>query len=383
MDVEIIKEITVTNIAAAAAVSSASNADLCPSSLPPHSGCPWILLVQQPAMQSRSSMPSSLGAQHTIGSGYDIICASGWASPVWHALILAGARAIGLRDKAYMDRERGAESAILDWGDTLAGQLYQQQQAAVSLWHHARTPTSKRVHYAAMHSPHPFSVPYAALAHTGRVVEERVHRWEDRILSMRDWQQLWPFFMREPQHGQQSKRVIVHEYAANKKPKLDAAGNNKKEQTEAVTSASSMIQDRRITAETEPPYDVLAVPTQLDALHIPLLIVRRWKEEWRRAEEKGNCSLPTFLRGLVGYSPCLFRVRVMCMAQGHPSDMAMICMPVDKEVASWMQMYEQQNAGQKQEWAALVDEPYHEKKRAVCIITCDTAFKCIHPLFFI
>jgi hypothetical protein len=75
---------------------------------------PSVMLIQRPSQLGRG-----------LGAGYSMIVPSGWAMAWWKALVYAGARVIGLRDRRRLMSEIGDCSFPEQYPDTPAGHIYE------------------------------------------------------------------------------------------------------------------------------------------------------------------------------------------------------------------------------------------------------------------
>eukprot|EP00899_Mesostigma_viride_P007548 jgi/Mesvir1/16795/Mv15164-RA.1 len=102
----------------------------------------------------REGAPSALSADSlhkrtrtgttTGNSVWTLVVPAGWATRLWVALVLAGAHAIGLRERRWVAVEMGAPSFPMDFPETAAHAAWveQQRKEAGVVW--GRTPASKR-----------------------------------------------------------------------------------------------------------------------------------------------------------------------------------------------------------------------------------------------
>ncbi|CAM9323765.1 unnamed protein product [Phaeothamnion confervicola] len=72
------------------------------------------------------------GPGAVAASGWDLVLPAGWAAPFWHALVFAGARAIGISDAEHLAAEAGCLRFPQDFPDTPAGRRHWQAAAAAA-----------------------------------------------------------------------------------------------------------------------------------------------------------------------------------------------------------------------------------------------------------
>lgn len=110
-----------------------------------------ILLIQQ-----------SLGSTHQ-GSGWDLIVPSNWGMAFWVSLNYRGARACGVRELQKCSLEVQTLHFPLDYPDTAAGQLSNDEQRQLLEAKHQRYPPDKRRNYGKLLIRQPFCCSWSDL----------------------------------------------------------------------------------------------------------------------------------------------------------------------------------------------------------------------------
>ena len=148
-------------------LSSATSSSPLPAAFP-LSNQPYLMLIQQPGVSFQASAGSANmqvnSASHSLGSGWDIVCCSGWAVLLWKALVFCGVRAIGARDHAAFAHELGRIDAIAapeDFPDSAAGQTALLFRTRTRCWHADRIPPNKKPNFTANHVARPFACAFA------------------------------------------------------------------------------------------------------------------------------------------------------------------------------------------------------------------------------
>ena len=121
-----------------------------------------VLLVQQPPASHASG---SSGASGGFGSGWDVLVGAGSSAgrALWHALVLAGGRAIGQREKRLVALEEEQPLFPYDYPDTLSGLQTALAEAEERRLRHEAHPPARRPNHAAMCVDHPFAADWPAL----------------------------------------------------------------------------------------------------------------------------------------------------------------------------------------------------------------------------
>jgi hypothetical protein len=359
---------------------------------------PYLMLIQQPGVASQASAAApSLqvnSATQALGSGWDVVCSSGWAVLLWRALVFAGARAIGAEDRARFQRELGRLDALhapMDAPDSHAGQaalLYRQRCAQ---WHADRIPSNKKPNFHRNHIPHPFGVPLFELLQLGPQ-EECDKRYEVLIAkpnphaasnamiaaaataaaakATQQQQQEQTTVDEAVEKGEEEEekqqqplkrtKVNVEPVAGAAVDAMDvdddtpadpaagavsAAGGAVSASSTAPGASQQVTQrkplKRRPLPDTEPPFELLPLPPSFASQHLPFFVWRSWREEWfaARAASSQPLSLAAFFASpSVAPSLCnaLLAVELRCPSGGLPENSALICAPISASEAARM-----------------------------------------------
>ena len=127
-----------------------------------------ILLVQQPAASHDPSSRLCGG----FGSGWDLLLPAGSSAGrgVWHALVLAGGRAIGQKELRAISLHADQPLFPYDYPDTLAGLRAELAEAEQRRGRHSRKPPLRRPNHEAMRVQHPFGQDWPALLRVPRTL---------------------------------------------------------------------------------------------------------------------------------------------------------------------------------------------------------------------
>ncbi|KAJ2509649.1 Ribonucleases P/MRP protein subunit pop1 [Coemansia sp. RSA 1939] len=127
--------------------------------------------VTVPVIAVRSGPEALVGARVSGGGsssdglahGWTLLAPRGWGMALWMALVFAGARAQGLRERVHAAFEAGLPSFPAHWPGTAAYDLWAAPIAADALLRWQRRPPGKRVNYQALGVQSPFFPPFHTL----------------------------------------------------------------------------------------------------------------------------------------------------------------------------------------------------------------------------
>ena len=120
-----------------------------------------VLVQHPPASMGRGGGGVSGG----FGSGWDLLVPAGTSAgrAVWHALVMAGGRAIGQKELRAVARHADQPLFPYDYPDTVAGMRLQLAEAVERSATHARHPPARRTNHAALRVDHPFAADWPSL----------------------------------------------------------------------------------------------------------------------------------------------------------------------------------------------------------------------------
>ncbi|KAJ1767582.1 Ribonucleases P/MRP protein subunit pop1 [Coemansia sp. RSA 986] len=125
--------------------------------------------VTVPVVAIRSGPEALVGSHTSSGSsdglahGWTVIAPRGWGMALWMALVFAGARAQGLRERIHTAFEAGLPSFPAHWPGTAAYDAWTVPVAADALKRWLRRPPGKRINYHALGVKSPFFPPFHVL----------------------------------------------------------------------------------------------------------------------------------------------------------------------------------------------------------------------------
>ncbi|KAJ2399548.1 Ribonucleases P/MRP protein subunit pop1 [Coemansia sp. RSA 2559] len=125
--------------------------------------------VTVPVVAFRSGPDALVGARTSSSSGdglahgWTLVAPRGWGMALWMALVFAGARAQGLRERIHAAFEAGLPAFPAHWPGTAAYDAWAAPIAADALQRWLRRPPGKRVNYRALGVKSPFFPPFHAL----------------------------------------------------------------------------------------------------------------------------------------------------------------------------------------------------------------------------
>eukprot|EP00741_Cyanophora_paradoxa_P000344 tig00000403_g335.t1 len=106
---------------------------------------PWVMVVQRPGEGQRG-----------FSAGWDVVAPAGWGAPFWRALVYAGARPLGLKERRWVATEARRPEFPFDEPDTPGAARQAAEDAEAALGRHVRRPPAKRVAYAKLGVAAPF-----------------------------------------------------------------------------------------------------------------------------------------------------------------------------------------------------------------------------------
>uniref|UniRef100_A0A914CCF8 Ribonucleases P/MRP protein subunit POP1 n=1 Tax=Acrobeloides nanus TaxID=290746 RepID=A0A914CCF8_9BILA len=135
---------------------------------------------------------SRKGSTSTLSSGVDLILPAGTGVDFWVALHMAGARAIGLRDRMALMFESDRLNFPADIPDSKAGKQYIVQEKKSLEEKHRKRPHNRQVRYELIRVKFPFSFAWSALIADwtrNTISEDQVYVLRDRIglLKIDSW----------------------------------------------------------------------------------------------------------------------------------------------------------------------------------------------------
>lgn len=113
-----------------------------------------ILLFKR-SLQSSAATDSTHSTAVNL-SGWTIIAPAGWASSCWHSLVYADTRVGGIREQTQQSFEAALPAFPFDWVCTSAHARATRKQAMEAEAKWDRTPSGKRVNYAALETKNPW-----------------------------------------------------------------------------------------------------------------------------------------------------------------------------------------------------------------------------------
>ncbi|KAJ2546288.1 Ribonucleases P/MRP protein subunit pop1 [Coemansia sp. RSA 1933] len=125
--------------------------------------------VTVPVVAMRSGPEALVGARTGCGSsdglahGWTVVAPRGWGMALWMALVFAGARAQGLRERIHTAFEAGLPSFPVHWPGTAAYDAWAAPIAADALERWLHRPPAKRLNYRALGVASPFFPPFHSL----------------------------------------------------------------------------------------------------------------------------------------------------------------------------------------------------------------------------
>ena len=321
------------------------------------------LIIQRPS----PSPPRTASQQHSRGlfSGYDLIVPAGFASPVWRALVYAGARAEGLEERRRRLNEAGGACFPVDYPDCAAGWMWERWtgEADKAAW--LRHPPNKRVNWQRTGVTSPYQPDWGGLVGKGRVegavvVEEGERRRVDG--SAKGWDAVKGSEAAREEKVEQTaeeteetprKKTKLDEEQTQSRNEMKVAEEDDKtskeqdvqqehEEEEADDEASEALVRQEESASmqveiptTQPPTDTLMHHSPAPYL-LPYYVLRDWRKHISVQQQPSTPSYTTPYSTFASpaFTTALLPVSITPLSRGTVEYNAHICLPTPAQLTA-------------------------------------------------